>query len=307
MSNPRAHDHLQALLRLVGLFAFVLVLGACGGGKGGGDAGTSSGAEGGGPGGGPGAPGGGGGLTANPGPQIALLISNGHSPLAPNYMSVGTGPQLANAITGAGYTLETSYFVDDAGGGASPGYAELVAKLAAIRDNWITGRSNPTRVVIVGHSHGCVRSHAAIRAVPDCPVRLLVDLDGSSAGWSILTHGPENVALGGAPEGAYNVNATIVCAAHPGVGSAPPPFDLEDIVFASVDEAYEVRSGDVLPNPANPLQLIEYDERWNARLDGSTTGLTCVFSGTNHTEVAAPGSVTLGAVQTWILARLGSD
>ena len=242
-------------------------------------------------------------LTPNPGPQVALLMSNGHSPLAPNYLVTLTGPQLQNAIFGAGYTIETSYFTDDVGGGTPGGYAEFVAKLQQIRDEWIVGRSDPTRVVIVGHSHGCVRSHAAIRAVPDCPVRLLVDLDGSSVGWSTFAHGSDNTVIGGAPEGAYNIAATITCPAHPTVTSAPPPFDLEDVVFSNVQEAYEVRSGDVILDPANLPNVIPYDERWNARPDGTTGGLTCHFSGTPHAEVAAPG-VTLNAVQAWILNRL---
>lgn len=278
-------------------FALLIALTACGGGSGGGDDAANANPA-------PNPPGGPvvpppGGLTPNPGPQIALLMSNGHSPVTPNYLSVGTGPQLTNAIAGAGYTVETTYYTDDLAG-----YAAFVAKLQDIRDNWIVGRSGPTRVVIVGHSHGCVRSHAAIRAVADCPIRLLVDLDGSSVGWTLLSHGAENAAIGGAPEGAYNINATIVCAAHPAVGSAPPPFDLEDVVFNSVDEAYEVRSADLIPNPANPLQLIPYDERWNARPDGTTGGLTCVYSGLNHAEAALAGGVTIAGVQAWILARL---
>ena len=68
-------------------------------------------------------------------------------------------------------------------------------------------------------------------------------------------------------------------------------------------QGYEVRSGDVIVNPQNILQLIEYDERWNVRPDGTATDLTCVFSGTLHWEVAAPG-VTLGGVQAWIVTRL---
>jgi hypothetical protein len=78
------------------------------------------------------------------------------------------------------------------------------------------------------------------------------------------------------------------------------------VVFAHVKLAYEVRSGDQVLDPTNPIQLIPYDERWNARVDGSTTGLTCVFSGTPHAEVAQPGGVTLAGVQAWILARLAA-
>ena len=292
-------------MRTLLLVMLLLLATACGGGAGtdvpdtggvGGGTGTGGGGSGGGG-------TGGGGTTPNPGPQIALLLCNGHSPLAPNYLLGATGPQLEAALLGAGYTVETSYFTDDVGGGTPGGYAELVAKLQAIRDTWITGRTDPTRIVLIGHSHGCVRSHAAMRAVPDCPIRLLVDLDGSSVGWSLLSHGAENGVIGGAPEGAYNIAATIACAAYPQVTSAPPPFDLEDVVFGNVQEALEVRSGDVVINPANPLQLIPYDERWNARPDGTTTGLACYYSGTPHAEVASPGP-TLTQVQAWILTRL---
>ncbi|MDJ0973762.1 MAG: hypothetical protein QNJ98_04825 [Planctomycetota bacterium] len=268
------------------LLLFVSV--GCGGGGGTGDAGAGT------------VPG----PTPNPGPQVALLVCSGFSPFDPNYLEASTGPQLVAAIQGAGYSLEASYFADDLGGGAEPGYTDLVAKLEQIRDDWIVGQSNPTQIVIVSHSYGCVRSHAAVRAVPDCPVRMMVDLDGSSVGWTLLTHPGDNPTQGGAPEGAYGINATIVCPAHPTVPSAPPPFDLEDVVFPNVEEAYEVRSGALIVNPANPFTLIEYDERWNARLDGSTTGLTCVFSGTDHSEVAQAGGTTLAGAQAWILARL---
>ena len=283
---------LRACLPMICL-VLSLDLAACGGGSGP-DDGTPSGAGqptgGGTP---PPAPGGTG--AVNPGPQVALLISNGHSPLLPNYMTAATGPQLAGAIQAAGFTVQTSYFTDD---GVS--YQVFMNKLAQIRDEWINGVDIPTRIVVVGHSHGCVRSHAALRAVPDCPIEQLVDLDGSSVGWTSVTHGTENGLIGGAPEGAYNLGVQRTCA---GVPSAGGPHDLEDVVFAHVKKGYEVRSGDMVVNPQKLLQLIEYDERWNVRPDGSATNLTCVFSGTPHAEVAAPG-VTLGGVQAWIVTQL---
>ena len=274
-------------MRIAATVLCFLLLAACGGGSGGGSASPGS------------------GTTANPGPQIALLLCNGHSPV-PNYLAAATGPQLEGALQSAGYTVQTSYFVDELTDATTGGYVQLVAKLEQIRDDWITDRSDPTRVVIAGHSHGCVRMHAALRAVTDCPIRLMIDLDGNSIGWTLVGHGSENAAMGGAPEGAYDIAATITCPNHPTITSAPPPFDLEDVVFPHVQEAFEVRAASLIPNPANPIQLIPYDERWNARLDGSTTGLTCYYSGRTHTEAGAPG-LTLNAVQAWMLARLASD
>ena len=125
-------------MRLPLVFAVCLLLTACGGGGGGtDDAGGGSTPGGGGgvtppPAGG----GGGGGTTLNPGPQIALLMVNGHAfGTLPNYLATATGPFLDGALVASGYTVETSYYVDDAAG-----YAALLLKLQAILDTWITNR-----------------------------------------------------------------------------------------------------------------------------------------------------------------------
>ena len=65
-----------------------------------------------------------------------------------------------------------------------------------------------------------------------------------------------------------------------------------------------MRTGAIVPNP---LQAEPYDERWNARLDGSQRGLTCWFTGTGHSEPTLPAGTTLPAVRDWILDRLASD
>lgn len=289
-------------MRLPLVFAVCLLLTACGGGGGGtDDAGGGSTPGGGGgvtppPAGG----GGGGGTTLNPGPQIALLMVNGHAfGTLPNYLATATGPFLDGALVASGYTVETSYYVDDAAG-----YAALLLKLQAILDTWITNRTNPTRIVIVPHSHGGVRSHSAIRAKPLVPVRLLADLDTSSNGWG-LVHPGENAALGGAPIDAHVINGAVGCAQFPLLlNEAGTLFDVEDVVFDNVQEALEVRTGDVVPNP---LQVEMYDERWNARLDGSQRGLWCHWSATLHSEPTLPAGVTLPFVRDWILGRLATD
>lgn len=262
----------------------MLLLAACGGGSGGGDPAPDD------------------GDLSGPRPDVALILSSGHSPSLPDYLTAGgVRDQLVGAIEASGRSVRALSFVDS---GSS--YLALVAALQQIHGQWIEGQATPTRVVVVGHSHGCVRSHAALRAVPECPVDLLVDLDGSSAGWSLaLVHGAENALIGGAPEGAYPLGVQITCP-DSGVGSAGGPHDLEDVVFPQVREAFEVRSGDVLPDPSNPFQWVEYDERWNARLDGSTTGLACHYSGTGHGEVALAGGLTLARVEAWILERLSA-
>jgi len=290
---------MRSPLHLAVLVLLLLAFAGCGGG-GGDEPALPPPPGGGGGGGGGGDGGGGGGLTANPGPQIALLMVNGHSfGTVPNYLATSAGPFLDAALRTAGYSVETTYYVDDLAG-----YAALLAKLQAIFDTWIDGRSGPTRIVVVPHSHGGVRSHAAIRAKPLVPIRLLADLDGSSNGWGVV-HPGEDAALGGAPIDAYTILGATGCAAYPLVpNEAGNLFDVEDVVFGNVQEAFEVRTGDVVPNL---LQFEMYDERWNARLDGSQRGLTCYFSGTPHLEPTLPTGSTLPLVRDWMLARLATD
>ena len=100
-------------------------------------------------------------------------------------------------------------------------------------------------------------------------------------------------------------NSAITCPQYPNVGSESGfSYDIEDVVFDHVEEALEVRTGDIVPNP---FELEEYDERWNARLDGSTDGLTCYFSASSHSEPIQPTGTTLPFVRDWILQRLASD
>lgn len=253
--------------------------------------------------------GGGGGASESgvlgPAPDLALVFCSGHDLLGvdPTYLDVSAGPAVEAAVAGAGYSFESFHFADEIGGSA--GYAGLVALLEAIRDEWIDGRAVPARVVVVAHSHGCVRTHAALRAVPDCPVRLLVDLDGSSNGWA-LVHGPaEAAAMGGGPVDAYDLGVDLECAAFPAIADEDGTlYDLEDVVPGSALEALEVRSGEIALNPFQPEP---YDERWNARTDGTQVGLTCHYSATSHAEVHAAAGATMALVAAWILDRLASD
>ncbi len=279
------------------VLSLVFALAACGGG-GGTDTPGAPGAGNGTP---PGLPGGGGGnLTPNPGPQVALLVVSGHAfGVAPTYLDTTAGPFLTQALTNAGFTVETTYYED--GGGAAIGYVALLERLRFIRDNWIENRSNPTQIILVAHSHGGPWSHGATRDVPDAPVRLQVDLDTSSNGFALVHTAGEVNQLGGTPEEAYNIPLNVTCPVSNHPSQAGFSYDLEDVVFPSVEKHLEVRSGDIV---LNPLNIEEYDERWNARLDATTTDLACHFSGTNHSEVHAPLGTTMPFVRDWILREL---
>jgi hypothetical protein len=241
----------------------------------------------------------------NPGPDVALVLVSGHAFVsAPSYLEDTAGAFLGAALVDAGYTVETFAYVDDGDGGAFPGYTALLDDLQAIHDDWIDGRPDPTRILLVPHSHGGVWAHGAARALPDVPIHLLVDLDVSSNAWSLL-HASETALLGGDPEGAHTLPVEITCPQFPDLASeAGTQHDLEDVVFPNVHFALEVRSGDVVPNP---LQFEMYDERWNGRLDGSVVGLDCYASDTDHLEVQSASGATLAFVRDWILSRLEAE
>jgi hypothetical protein len=287
------------------LAALVLALTACGGGSGSDPEATPFPTPGPAPTPGPEDP------TGPPGsvPQVVLLGVGGHSPIgqAATYLETSALPWLEGELTQAGYTVETHGFVD--GGDATKGFPALLARLQAVRDAYVTGQATPSRVILLAHSHGGPWAHAATRDVPDCPIRCLVDLDTNSYGWS-LTHTPDNALLGGSPDDAYTIPVNVNPPAYPTITSEPGfLYDLEDVVFPSVRDALEVVTAELVPNLANPLQWQRYDTRWNARLDGTLTGLTPLYVLTLHAEPVLPpaqGGTTLPQVRDWILARLAT-
>ena len=290
------------------LLLLLVLVTACGGGTGtpreagpaSGDTGTGSGGE------------MGGGVTPSPEspvPDVVLIGIGGHSPLgqAATYLESSALPWLAGELVQAGYTVETHGFIDAATG--TQGFSALLARLALIRDAYITGRRTVSRVVMLSHSHGGVWAHAATRDVPDCPIRCFVDLDTNSYGWG-LAHTPDNAVLGGSPDDTYTINVNVNPGAYPAITSeAGFLYDLEDVIFPSVRDALEVVTADMVPSPANPFVFQRYDTRWNARLDGTTTGLTPLYAAVAHGEPALPpaqGGTTLVAVRDWVLARLAT-
>jgi hypothetical protein len=221
-------------------------------------------------------------------------------------MERSVAPWLASELELEGWRVETFGFVDADEG--PNGFLALEQRLEAIRDDWIDGSPSPTRVVLVAHSHGGPWAHAATRDVPDCPVRCLVDLDSNSYGWE-LNHASD-AALGGNPVDRYAIPVTVNPPEWPEVRSETDGrYDLEDVVFPSVRDALEVVTGALVPDLVHAGRARRYDERWNARFDGTTTGLARYFSGTAHSEPALHpdlGGRTLLLVRDWLVERLAT-
>jgi hypothetical protein len=237
-------------------------------------------------------------------PDIALFFVSGHTELlngqpSYSYLNTTSGPNIVADLRSAGYTVEESYYVDDANNVMGyGGYQSLVTAMAAVRDKYVP---HGTRVVVIAHSHGGVWAHAAIRQVSNLTVTAAVDLDTSSYGWSTVEHNIQNGFIGGDPRNRFVINMSASCPAYSIPSETTSNYDIEDVVFQNVRFALEVRSGDLAP-PG----IEWYDEKWNIRENGSTDNLSCYFSNTDHTEVHQPGGSTIPFVKNWLRARLAT-
>ena len=197
--------------------------------------------------------------------------------------------------------LQLSKLVPGQGAAHYYGFLELVGDLEFIRDNWIADYDNPTRILVVAHSHGAVWAHTALHVVDDAPIDVLVTIDGKSLGWesddALLGFGDDWAAEISAysqanavswpfditnPEGGWNV---------PGVGTS----DVEDVVPDSVDYNIELQAIFALDLP-----IADGDD--NYRTDGSEQGIHRFHSQSeNHSEIAKPNSQGVN----WALAKFG--
>lgn len=237
-------------------------------------------------------------------PDLVLLFVSGHQGLFDNlpsesYLHETIGPVLRLDLESLGYTTEIAYFVDHPTATNAGGYADLVATMQWTRDNWIVGQTRPTEVVLVSHSHGGVWATAAVQAVPGLPIAMHVALDHSSYGWGLVGHDLHDAVIGGDPRDRFDLGVVGGCGAGP-AGDLSTIYDLEDVVFPNVVQALEVRSGDT------PLGGEAYDEKWNARTNGTFTGMSCYYSGTSHSEVHSPLDTTYPIVFDSVLGALSA-
>jgi len=168
------------------------------------------------------------------------------------------------------------------------GFLQAMLEMPAIRDQWIADFDNPTRVIVLAHSHGTVWAHAALFLLPDLPVDILIDLDGVSTGWESDT---ATFGVGddwGAIIEAYNAATNIEWSFefwHAANNWAVPDLPSQDIEDIAPDSAWlniEVQARNTLTLPN--------DDALNHRLDGFTESIWSVQSVEDHTGVDDPDS-----------------
>lgn len=191
------------------------------------------------------------------------------------------------------------------------GFDALLAHLETIGRRDISAWDNPSRVVIVAHSHGVVWAHLALlvleeRGIP-IPVEVLVDLDGTSYRWEadgtppfvgdhwgrhirehVLSPDEWPFPFWDAAEDYWDL---------PGVSDA----DAEDVVPAGVVLNLEVWSNSLPP---------VHDRDENHRRDGTHSGIEtlrhCYALHHDLTPaVARAVYVPTSDAMEWVLSRLG--
>lgn len=178
-------------------------------------------------------------------------------------------------------------------------YQRLIAKD-------VTGRSNPARVILVGHSHGAVWAHYLTTLFGQVPVAALIDLDANCAAWNV-DHSPELVATRSSVAQAAiwgNDPQRSPLLACNSVLVGGKTVRLKDTVWPNVAVNLEVQSkrwpassGDTPGFYVNYL----FELTPNQRLDGGTSGIkTFVSAREDHSGVSYAKSQAIG----WVTGQL---
>ncbi len=225
-----------------------------------------------------------------------------------------TPRQTAQAVVGAfrnlGYSTEyfdVSAFLYAHTSGISRqqenGYLEAQGYLRRVYDYWIKGFENPTRVVLLAHSHGTVWASLLTWNHPEVRFDYFIYLDAICSFWDA-----DNLRNNRIIQDYYDVRGLrrpfplgedeggnpCKVIAVPGQSARQ---DLNDVVPPNVRVGLEV----VSRSPANlaPLNFI-YDDDPDYRLDGSQANLFRFQSREDHSGVTARNS---DAMQ-WVVARI---
>lgn len=182
---------------------------------------------------------------------------------------------------------EGNAFTPGSGEATDYGFLQLLEEMVFIRDSMIAQFDNPTRVVVLAHSHGVVWCHTAMHLISDLPVDVLIDLDGDVESWDSTPFPGVAADSWDAVISEYNGItgfewAFDIRAARDGwtVPGLAEPQDIEDVVPASADLALEVWGGGQMLRDVDP----------NVRLDGSSDGILRFETGQSHEALARSGN-----------------
>jgi len=223
-------------------------------------------------------------LNLLPASVVALNTKNNY-----NYLeSRGTLEAVAQAVRTNGWTVQVrSYAASledrvNTGTGATAlhhGFLTFVQDLKEIAQRDIQGVRNPSKIILIAHSHGTVWSHLFTKLNPGLPVEVQVDLDGVCADWATDNKGDfERLGLSNV------VDFGALCSTLNGQGGNLS--DVQNIVYGTVWYDLDVHSND--------RALFDHTE--NHRPDGQINGVFSAAFGENHGGVTFPGSSAMNWV-----------
>jgi hypothetical protein len=184
------------------------------------------------------------------------------------------------------------------------GFLQLEDRLNVAYASWIRGRSNPTRIVLLAHSHGVVWTHALTRAQPEVPIAAMIDLDGVCDFWELDNRRFVQAHLARVGHNPWTFNLADSCGS---VRVGNVRYDLKDVVYPNVQADLEVQSvhlfggGGPRGSGGNAVANAPYDGLQNIRTDGTRQGIQTYRSANEtHSAVSFPDSGAL----IWVRARL---
>jgi len=235
-------------------------------------------------------------------PDVVLLTVSGRyldpldlfCPPECNQAYLGDAGDAAEAIftelTNAGLTVEVENYIAAWNNYASPdrlGCHQLIEDLKRIDALW-----PESRIVLVGHSHGCVWAHNVVAAVPDIEIDILVSIDGVSTQWE-------------------DDHADSLTAFYDDEGGNPFAFDLRDVTAAWTTAAGTRDTKDVAFDNVVLNVEVQSDDAFvkdtvdNVRMDGTAAGITRLASTMdNHSAVHQPGTESMNFVIDEIVTAL---
>lgn len=247
-------------------------------------------------------------------PDLVFVSVSGHclGPCAFAYNdeylhSQGTIEVLAQPFVDAGFDVRAlpvsdNFYDQD----QAVGFLTLVQSLLDMREQWVANWDNPTRFIVVAHSHGAVWAHIALFVLEGwgmpLPVDVLIDLDGMSLGWQdkaflgigdawgpvIRSHMAET-----GQTWPFDISRVQDAYDVPGLSLRQ---DIEDLIPDSVAVNLEVWADDTLSF---------MDTQANHRLDGSEREVLWFGSGLDHEDCDEPNADAVLWARDQLIALYG--
>jgi hypothetical protein len=160
------------------------------------------------------------------------------------------------------------------------GFLQLEATYQNIYNTWIKNRSNPTAIVLVGHSHGVNWTHQLARAYPQNKFAYLIDFDGITLVWESDYKTAFDNYFSQQGKNPWAIAMNKVVGVYP-IGSLN--YDVKDVIPSNVDYGLELHSFSNLLS----LQCYLSDTVNNIRPDGTKRNIFTYISPSEcHSELA---------------------